>query len=99
MENTSSTQNPTAIDVGMILKTLDGQFVTNYITRLESCKSVLKEYLVNIADLEKRLSKVESSTVRKALGEDSLVLKKTSLEETLSKLEAHQKASLTRLRG
>jgi len=87
----------TSVNAGMILKTLDGQLVNKYIFKLEEAKKILAEYLVNIEDVSKRLNKVDSSTMRKALGEGDLFAKKEALESTLSKLNAHQKASLERL--
>ena len=89
----------TSINAGMILKTLDGQFVNKYIIKLEEAKKVLHEYLVNIGDVSKRLNKVESPSMRKALGEGDLIAKQDAIEATLRKLELHQQASLERLRG
>jgi|GEM_PF-4879918 len=82
-----------------ILKNLDGMFVTKYLTTLESAKKTLAEYLVNIADLEKRMEKVESPTMRKVMGEDSLVSKKAAIQATLEKLEIHMRASFDRLKS
>lgn len=95
----SDISSQTSINADMILKNLDGLFVNRYIIKLEEAKRILAEYVVNIDDVSKRLAKVESSIMRKALGEDSLVSKREVITATLSKLDAHQKASLARLRG
>lgn len=95
----SDISSQTSINADIILKNLDGQFVNKYILKLEEAKRILAEYVVNIDDIYKRLDKVESPTMRKALGEDSLVSKREVIVATLAKLEAHQKASLARLRG
>ena len=95
----SDITSQTSINAEMILKNLDGQFINKYILKLEDAKKVLQEYIVNIDDISKRLAKVESSAMREALGEDSLVSKRAAIEATLNKLEVHQKVSLGRLRG
>jgi len=88
----------TSVDVGTILKNLDGQFINKYVLHLEGGRAILKSYLDELSAIENRLSKA-SLGVRKALGEDELIEKKFALEETLNKLTAHQTKSIERLRN
>lgn len=89
---------PDQINVHMILSKLDGDFVQAYLLKLEEAKSLLKIYLSRLGDFERRLEKGDAIT-RKVLGEDALLAKVQALEETIAKLNAHELASIKRLRN
>ncbi len=84
--------------VGTIIKNLDSVVIPRYLGHLETAKQLLKNYLAELGEVESRLQKVDSGT-RLALGEPDLHAKKVALEETIRKLEAHQKSTLLRLNG
>lgn len=89
---------PDQIDIYTIINKLDGDFVRGYLLKLEEAKTLLKTYLDRLGDFSRRLEKGDAIT-RKVLGEDALVAKIAVLEETIAKLNAHELASLKRLRN
>ena len=85
-------------NVHSMLKSLDQQFVGQYVLAIENAKKFLESYMTELDSLDKRLQKANvSDIVRKAMGGNEIDSKRESLEDTLDKIQAHQKATLKRL--
>ena len=89
---------PDQIDLYTIISKLDGDFIQAYLMKLEEAKMLLKTYLDRLGDFSRRIEKADTIT-KKVLGEDALIAKMESLKETIAKLNAHELASLKRLRN
>lgn len=89
---------PDQIDLYTIIAKLDGDFIQAYLMKLEEAKTLLKTYRDRLGDFERRIEKADTIT-KKVLGEDALIAKVQALEETIAKLNAHELASLKRLRN
>lgn len=97
---TSQTQaigKPLVADVPTILRNLDGQFVRRYLLKIEEARVFLKSYLEEIDNLSRRLEKADEATRLALSGGNALAEKRAAVEETLQKLDAHQRATAKRL--
>ncbi len=88
---------PMVADVPAILRNLDGQFVRRYLFKIEEARVFLKSYLEEIDNLSRRLEKADEATRLALSGGDALAEKRAAVEETLQKLNAHQRATAKRL--
>lgn len=86
-------------DAGTIIKNLNANILPRYIAKLEEAKNLLKNYLYELDEVSKRLSKVDSLATRLSLGEKGLDEKKSALKDTMSKLEAHEQGTIDRLQN
>lgn len=94
---TQAINKPLVADVSTILRNLDGQFVRRYLLKLEEARIFLTSYLEELANLERRLDKADPAT-RLALGSgEALAAKRLTIEATLQKLSAHQRATMKRV--
>jgi len=84
------------VNAHTILKNLDSQFVAGYIQKLEEAIQFLKNYMYEIDALDKRMAKM-STSLRASLGGRAIDKKRAAINRTLSKLRAHQAASVDRL--
>jgi len=92
----TGTAAPLVVSAHSILKNLDNQFVFQYLRSLEGAKKVLNSYVEELDGMNKRLAKADPA-VRLALGQDEIDAKKVAIQETLHKLEVHQRATQKRL--
>lgn len=83
-----------------ILKSLDQRYVGQYVMALENAKNILKSYLTELDDLDRRMEKANmSGVVRKAMGGKDIDHRRDAVEETVRKLNAHQQATIDRISG